>query len=193
LVYSAVVPTQIDQSVILEGVYFFGTDETTLGIVLTPACDFEQKKAELVQLCQLRDAFDFIAVLIQHEWKKLGLVDANGNRIAEPLSSGKKKDLSEKLRSIIRQRFPRYHWLPPFVGSKRPLIADFQSVTSLNPEDLEGAHIVAALESPYRESLPTRYAAYMGRVGTPDYPAAHEQEWIDRTIEVLFPPPPATR
>jgi len=169
-------------------VYFYGTDETTLGIVLTPACDFEQKKAELIQLCQLRDALDWIAILIQHDWRKLGLLNANGSRIAGPLSVNKTNDLSDKLRSIIGQRFPRYHWLPPLVGSKRPLIADFQSVTSLTQEDLEGAQIVAALESPYREALPTRYAAYMGRVGTPDYPVAHVQEWVDRTIEVLFPP-----
>jgi len=189
LVYSAVVPTQLDQSVILEGVYFIGTDETSLGIVLTPTCDFEQKKAELIQLCQLRDAFDWIAILIQHDWKKLGLVDANGNRIAGPLSVNKTNELSDKLKNVIGQRFPRYHWLPPFVGSKRPWVADFQNVTSLTQEALEGAQIVAALESPYRESLPTRYAAYMGRVGTPDYPAAQVQEWVDRTIATLFPPP----
>jgi hypothetical protein len=189
LVYSAAVPTQIGQSVILDGVSFYSTDEVTLGIVLTPACDFEQKKVDLVQICQLRDAIETIGLLIRDDWNKSGLVDSNGNPIPGPLSNTKRNDFSEKLRALIGQRFPRYHWLPPLPGSKRPLIADFQNVASLLPEDLESAPIIAGLESPYRESVPTRYAAYMGRVGTPDYPKAEAQEWIDRIIETLFKTP----
>ncbi len=154
----AVVPVRIDQSVIMDGVYFYSTDETGLGLVLTPACDFEQRKVELVQLCLLRDAIQTIEVLIRFDWKGQGLVNSEGNLIPGPLGSTKKSNLCESVRQLIRQRFPRYHWLPPLPGSKRPLIADFQVVASLHDDELKSAAIVAALESPYREAVPARYA-----------------------------------
>ena len=176
----------------MDGLYFYATDETNLGLVLTPACDFEQRKVELVQLCLLRDAFQTIEALIRWDWKGMGLVNAEGNLIPGPLGKTKEKDLSSSLRQLIHQRFPRYHWLPPLQGSQRPIIADFQVVASLHHEELESTNIVAALESPFREAVPARYAAYMGRVGTPDYSQADIDSWVGGAVAELFPTPTGT-
>ena len=36
------------------------------------------------------------------------------------------------------------------------------------------------------------YAAYMGRVGTPDYTPADIEGWVDGALTELFPTPTAT-
>lgn len=188
--YSDVIPQTIDQATILEPVYFYGIDEPHPGVVLTPTCDLEQRKADLIQICALFDAWELIAELVRSDWKGIGLVDAAGTRVRGPLSTGKRREFSSQVKQLIGQRFPRYHWLAPVPGrTGNPMLADFQVLTSISMEDLRDARILAGLSSPFAEQLASRYAAYMGRIGTPDFESAQVGAWIQAAVDTLFPPP----
>jgi hypothetical protein len=92
------------------------------------------------------------------------------------------------VRNLITQSFPRYHWLPPLPGTVTPCILDFQVVESAVLEELNERKIVAQLQSPLREQVPARYAAYMSRVGTPDFTPESIQAWISAATAAVFPP-----
>src|SRR5262249_54045789 len=124
-------------------------------------------------------------------WNGLGLVNGAGILITGPLSAGKRKDLSNRIRDVIAHKYPRYHWLAPLPTGNVPRIIDFQVMQSLQVSELETESIVAELSSPYREEVAARYSAYMGRVGTPDHSGDQMSAWIDQGIDLLFPTPAA--
>ena len=188
-VYSQPPRETLDQSVILADVYFHAVDEVRPGLVLTPTCDFEHGKCAYVQICALFGVDEIISDLLVGSWKKLNLADANGRLVAGPLSAGKRGELTGKVRELITQRFPRYHWLPPFPGDYTPSVIDFQVITSVDPQELVsgGVRILAELRSPFREQVPSRYSAYMSRVGTPDPPQSELDAWVNGTVTSLFP------
>jgi hypothetical protein len=180
---------RIDQSVILMDVYFYAIDESRLGIVLTPTCDFEQAKCEWVQLCALFDAWDVIGGLLRGAWSGKNLVDEKGAFISGPLSKGKANEFRDGLRILIGQQYQRYHWFAPLPGTEIPQIADFQLTTSIEVGELNLSSAVAELRSPYREEVAARYAAYMGRVGT-DTPTPQDIDGIVTAATTHFFPAP---
>jgi hypothetical protein len=153
--------SEVDQGVILDSVFFYGLQTDCAALVLTPTCDFAQQKAEFIQLCAARTASEFFGAIA--------------------------KRANEFLEQLMTQRFPRYHWLVPLPGTTVPLILDFQSVQSVPWEFLEQARIVGQLVSPYREQVPARYAAYMGRVGTPDHSPTDLAQWIAEAKKIPTP------
>lgn len=179
-------PAVLDQGTIVERAYFYSVDEERPALVLTPTCDFEQTNAEFVQMCALIDAWELVEALLATHWKKMGLVDDAGARVQAP-GKGKLDDLRNSIKQLITQRFPRYHWLAPLPGGDRPLVADFQILTTLTLEDLAETKILAGLRGPFREQAAARYAAYMGRVGTPDFTGEQIAGWIEGGLDELFP------
>lgn len=177
----------LDQSVVLEGVYFHALDELEHGIVLTPACDFAQQKVELALVCALVDAWELVAALFEHDWRNVGLTREDGSLISmDELGSTKRKKFENQVNQLMNQRFPRYHWLSPLPGTTSPLVADFQTLASVPVRELSDLTRVAAIESPYREEIPARYAAYVGRVGTPDISDDDRQSWLTLGAATLF-------
>jgi len=182
------IPAKLDQSVVLKSLYFFALDEYFDAVVLTPACDIEQGKAELITSTALVSAWTLIAQLLKTDWKKENLVDDDGRAIARAaLTNTKRKWLANQVKQLMRQQFPRYHWLGPLKDGSDPLIADFQILSCISIDEARSAERIGVLVSPFREQLPTRYAAYMGRIGTPDTPVRVQEEWIGQGIECLFP------
>lgn len=183
-----VAPPRIDQSVILESVYFYALDDHFRAVVLTPACDLEQGKAELITVAALVNAWDLVAELLATDWVKQGLTEESGRLVDRSrLSSGNQKWLAGQLRRMMKQQFPRYHWISPQTDSDAPFVVDFQIVGCLAMEEVEPITRLGVLVSPYREQLPSRYAAYMGRIGTPDLEPEVAEREIQAGIDVLFP------
>ncbi len=180
---------KIDQAVIVESVYFYATDETLPGLVVTPTCDFEHGKCELAHVCAVREVQDKVRQLLGGSWKNLGLVQASGALAAGPIGTTAQKALSNKIHEIAEHRFPRYNWLSPLPGRSAPMIVDFQEMQSVTIEELEGAKVLAELVSPFREEVAARYSAYMGRVGTPDLKDEDVDRWAAECIATLFPNP----
>jgi hypothetical protein len=124
---------------------------------------------------------------VQSAWSKT-FTDNQGALLTAPLSVNKKKDLHARLKELITRRFPRYHWLAPLPKTTSPLILDFQLIQTVALPHLEGIEVIAALQSPFREEVPARYAAYMSRVGVPDFEAEQIEAWAEEAEATIFPP-----
>jgi hypothetical protein len=186
-VYAETAPDRVDQSVIIGALYFYAVDEHFPAAILTPACDFEQSKAELVTACALVEAWALISSLVTNDWANQGFVTDSGLVVPlADLSKGKLKTYRERVSRLIKNQYPRYHWLAPLPGSRTPLVADFQLISALPVDELADARLIAILASPFREELPARYAAYMSRVGTPDHASETVEAWLDASLQAVF-------
>ncbi len=87
---------------------------------------------------------------------------------------------------LMRQQYPRYHWIPLKVAEVDGHVADFTFVTSMMSTEVRQLTRVASLESSWREQLPARYVAYMGRVGTEDTPPQELKTHRDRIVAGLI-------
>ena len=63
---------------------------------------------------------------------------------------------------------PRY-FLPELKGVIKNSFIDFQVVQTFNIAEIENYKKLTVLRSPWREAIPSRYAAYCLRIGTPEY------------------------
>jgi hypothetical protein len=179
-------PSAIDQGVIVEGVFFYATSEFLPGFILTPACDLEQGKAELVLSCAGRDPLELVKDFLTGDWARLGLSTPEGE-IVSTLSGKKSRRLRHNIDELMTQRYPRYHWLDPLPGTQRALVLDFQMLSTLATDELKNSKLLAQLRSPFREQVPARYAAYVGRVGVPDTSEEDLKRSIDALITQIFP------
>jgi CheY-like chemotaxis protein len=134
-------------------------------ILLTPACDFSQNKA------------DYLLFVTIHNWKELDLEFSKN-----PLSVTKKNLLS----SLVKNSKPRYHFIPKSKNIEAGFI-DFQMKTTLPFETVtrllndEKAKRVATISSPFLKDIIERYSSYFSRQGSPDFNT-------DEVIESLINP-----
>lgn len=156
--------TRIDQGDIFEGVYFHATGLNLKGLLITPTCDLAKMLTEpdIVKLCALID-FDQLYPVITRRSRN----DA---------------DREDVVSNLIGNRFERYHWLGklPSIENKYWYI-DLAITECVKYIDLKTENRIAMIKSPLRESVPTKYAAYMGRVGLP----WEKPDWRNLAKEVV--------
>jgi CheY-like chemotaxis protein len=124
-------------------------------VILTPSCDFEHGNANHVLLAQCD------LLVNQPEYVKW--------RGGPPYTfTGSCKDL-ESLLGDNRQpgQRDRFKFLPGtfFLPD---LVVDLQRLIAIPKDDLGNYEPVASLDSPFAESLLSRFAKYFGRLGIPD-------------------------
>ncbi|MEG4496638.1 response regulator [Microcoleus sp. F10-C6] len=129
-------------------------------IILTPSCDFAQKKVEevLFARCELLSE--------QAEYK------AWQSNLPNPSKSNE-----EKLKALLKNnrqksQQERFYFLPGTLALP-DLLVDFQQLKTLQCKELEKPiqeiwERVASLDSPFTEALLARFTRYLGRLGTPD-------------------------
>ena len=119
-------------------------------VVLTPTCDHVQGKADFVLLakCNLLEDMQVHKNVAQH---------------SNPSTSQE-----DKLKAILRNsQSPRYYYLPAAFNIPH-LNVDFQDLHTISSKDLNAMKPAASLDSPFAEELQSRFAAYYGRIGSPD-------------------------
>jgi hypothetical protein len=130
-------------------------------IILTPSCDFAQKKVEevLFARCELLSE--------QLEYKAW-----------QPNLANSKSNNEDKLKALLKNNRhksqpERFYFLPGTL-TLPDLLVDFQQLKTLQREELEKLiqqeiwERVASLDSPFTEALLARFTRYLGRLGTPD-------------------------
>jgi CheY-like chemotaxis protein len=129
-------------------------DQDGFWLVLTPSCDFEQQRqlqhVLLAQCVKLSGEPEYIA------WKE----NPDDNDRKGPL----KQLISDKRFQAQSERFkflPGTYFLPD-------LVVDFQCLKAVPPEQVATLEVIASLDSPFAESVLSRFARYFGRLGTPD-------------------------
>jgi len=141
--------------------YVYGPDEAgAWWIVATPACDFEQGKAEHVLRVGARRLTDHPIYKDWHSHRSLRQGDAK--------ATSKEREAHDKLMRLLRNNAgDRFRFLPGtfFLPD---IVVDLQSLRQLPAADLDGENVVCCLDSPYREEMLLHLSKYYGRIGTPD-------------------------
>jgi len=162
-----------DQGDIVDAVYFAAIDQSAPGVLVTPACDIEQDKVDLWTFVILHPDTVVAGNILQAEFPWLA---SGGSPTGKQLEA-----MDKRVRELIGQRYPRYHWLPAAIGACAAHVADFSCVTAVPIEEVKAkSKRVARLMSSWREQVPARYVAYMGRVGTLDFAPRDVAAHVDR-------------
>lgn len=126
-------------------------------VVLTPACDFAQKKVSKVFLLRIKDISEEVSGIEEIQ-------------TIAGLSNSKKG----KLEKIIRNSSSYFHFIPQHNGINAGII-DFQHKLSMPIEEMEtrirNSEIdrFATISMPFLKELIERYSSYYARQGSPDF------------------------
>ena len=126
-------------------------------VVLTPACDFAQKKVSKVFLLRIKDVSEEIYEI--DEKKRI-----------EDLSKSQK----EKLEKLVRNNSSYFHFIPKHNEIKAGII-DFQHKLSVATDEIEAKILntevdrFATISMPFLKDLIERYSSYYSRQGSPDF------------------------
>lgn len=130
-------------------------------IVISQACDLENKKIERVMLAQIIDIKVFISSLIEQ------------NNDNTKNYKNKLKDATKNIFDMNKGAQPRYHILKSKntnsirFGFK---VIDFSSVNTVLFDDILGfkqKKVTIALKTPYREYVGQRFGNFYSRIGLP--------------------------
>lgn len=122
-------------------------------IILTPACDLVQGRADFVLLARCLPLTD------QEEYKAWAQVDVPSQAV--------KKRLTALLCNNRTGERERYRYLPS-AFEVPDLIIDFQQLETVENAALSNFVRVAALDAPFAQAMLAQFVRYFGRVGTPD-------------------------
>lgn len=175
---------QWDQGDIVEAVYFAAFDRRMPAVLVTPSCDVEQAKVDLWTFIALFPDVDLARQVVDADTSDWQATRDGDGRLK--LSGKKRKSLKRILLQLLSHRYPRYHWLPVQVGGSPAQVADFSCVSSLPAQEIRATgRRVASLRSSWREQLPARYAAFMGRVGTDDFLSDEVDTHLARLVDAF--------
>jgi len=157
-----------DQSAIYEKVHFIPLKEDSPAIVLTPVCDIGTKGADcltVARIIPIKPVFEFFLY-------KSGLTEEEIMGISVIKGDTKRNLHSTFQDQYLKNRTARYHFLPGLKGVIDNSFVSFEMIQTIHYDELKKIKKIAVLKSPWRESVPARYAAYCLRIGTPDYSAS---------------------
>jgi len=151
--------------------------DSTLWMVLTPACDFEQDKAENVLLAGVGSLVDHA---LYKDWQeKAGeLAAVDPDKQSKEAKNAVSRARGEVKQLVMNRKGGRYRFLPGtfFLPD---CIVDLQQLLNLPITDADLYDIVCSLDNPYREEVLQLFSNYYGRIGTPDYEFDSIWEKID--------------
>ena len=130
-------------------------DRSGYWIMVTPSCDLVQGKADwlLLATCDLLSD--------QPEYKKWAARRSGTSR------SNLKKLLDNNRKGAQQDR---HFYLPPAMNVVPGLVVDLQNVVAVPRDKFASVHLerLATLDSPFAETLTTKFSRLFGRIGTPD-------------------------
>ncbi len=156
----------IHQSAIYNNVFFECVGKELPAIILTPECEILHPTTELlVTISGVFPASQLLERFFQKNGLKLGQI------------IGKETTPRKRYRGIVKNfkeqylanRVLEYHFLPKYKDKLENSFIDFSVVKTIAAKELSDKEKIAVLKSPWRESVPSRYAAYTLRIGVPDF------------------------
>jgi CheY-like chemotaxis protein len=120
-------------------------------LVLTPSCDFEQSgrlNSVLLARC--------VPLSTEPEYKSWKADPNAVDSLKAVIGDNRQKAQSERFKFL-----PGTFFLPDS-------IVDFQDLRTVSPTDFATLEVIASLDSPFAESVLSRFSRYFGRLGTPD-------------------------
>ena len=154
-------------------------DDQRTWIVSTPACDFEQNKAQNVLLARVKPISDHEEIINVKTARKNKEEADPSNADAFATLTKKVEKAMGRLTNLLKDGLStRYKFLPGTFFFESSYI-DFQDVKSINLEENTNYTKVCTLDSPYREEVINLFSKYYGRIGTPDLKFADTMKVIE--------------
>lgn len=145
------------------GDIYVGRADGLYYLVINPACDFEQGKADTVLLVTCKRIEEF-SEFEQVKNTVVGKLEISGNKRKELIA------LIGDNRKVSGGQPDRYKYLPG-TSFLPHLVVDFQMLTQLLLEDFIAGELfekVATLDTPFAEGVQAKFARYYSRFGVPD-------------------------
>lgn len=127
-------------------------------IILTPSCDLAHKdKTENI-------------LLVEVENKEKGQISELKLIINNPeTGKDKKNNATGKLKNLIKNNIPKYHFLPEYKSIPAGLI-DFQLLKSVKKDDIANYFIrTTSVNNNFTKDIVARFSFYYSRQGSPDF------------------------
>lgn len=175
------VKDKVDQGDVFKDVFFEVIGQNITSVILTPRCDLAYK-ADFVVMCAVL-SFEkmfqaYLKKTFSMDFKGFNTLKQNVPIVSQKVEADKTKQdksdenkwkqINEFLFKMIDNAYMlRYQWLDKLPGATGYWYVDFQMAQFLKASDLKPENRIARIVSPLRESLSSRYASYMGRVGLP--------------------------
>jgi hypothetical protein len=170
----------VEQSAIYKDVSFHCLGETSLGIVLTAQCDIARAKPAsyllLARLTSVERMFSYWAI----EEKRLSEEEVDGSAA---IATGKlrKNLIREFVSKYMENKTFQYYYLPALPGKIPASLICCDVTVCVAVKSLQSQDKLCVLRSPFREAVPAYYAAYIGRVGTPQ----HQPDSLTSVVESI--------
>ncbi|WP_076924952.1 response regulator [Pseudoalteromonas sp. EB27] len=136
-------------------------------ILLTPACDLANSKAEFLQLAKIEPV------------KTLREVTQLLPSDSKELSKSQQSRINSKITNIVRNKIARYHYLPKFGAVEYDSVVDFQNISSLSLEQYSKTfRVLGGVSSYFYKDLLSRFSGLYSRQGSPDYDFTLEESKV---------------
>lgn len=166
----------IEQSAIYSDVLFECVREKLPAIVLTPQCSILHPRGEL--LLTVSGVFP-AAIVFEQFLKKKDLPEVQIAGL-EPAPKKPYEGFSKEFKQYyLKNRVLEFHFLPAYKNTLPHSFVDFRIVKTLEAKELTRRKKIAVLKPPWRECVPSRYAAYSLRVGVREF----ADDLLDNVIE----------
>jgi len=126
-------------------------------VIVTPSCDLEQGKAEMVILARCLPVSD-----TEEHKKYIGYVSKGDVPSANSI-----RDIRGLMGNNRKRQPDRYHFIPEFLNIPH-LVVDFSDLRQIPLAKIGRLQRLASLDSPFAEELLVRFSRHYGRIGTPD-------------------------
>lgn len=142
-------------------------------IVLTPACDISNNKADFLQIVSIREVYTMPEVT-----EILGA--------GEELSNKKKDRLKSRINTLVRNKTGRYHYLPKFGPIISESVADFQNIQSISLDCFrDDFELLGNISGSFYKDLVDRFSSNYSRQGSPDYNFNVEEALLmEKTLKI---------
>jgi hypothetical protein len=173
------VSEEIDQSQIFDNIPFTAINTSISGIIMTPTCDIAKGKTGYIVFCSVIPFENIFLKFLKDKTK-----NTPDNYKNDTISQGDKDKLYSRLLNLINNQIFQYHWIGeiPKLGGK--WCVDYTLSTCCPIQQVRDSieKRVAKILSPYKDSILSRYSAYVGRVALPEEDK-EKQEYVKLLME----------
>jgi len=169
---------EIEQSQIFKNIPFSAVGRDLYGILMTPICDIAQNKTNFCSFCPVLPFDQLFNKLIEDQ------LNITAEEYLKDFSKTKEKRIKDSLDPIIKGKVYQYHWIGVIPNLSGKWYIDYTLTECLNLSQIESLkqNRVGKLISPYKESVITKYSAYLGRIGLPGG-KTEQNAYIDALME----------
>jgi hypothetical protein len=170
----------VDQGHVLGPYTLAELGEEVFLVIVTPTCDFHQSKAidyiVALPLLPFETVVGSFAAKARVAWEP-----KVGQAVFKDAAEKKAKfaDFKQQFHRLIQGDISHLHYLPPLPGLGATVVW-FTAAISLKLQEAKGLTFRAALRSPFREHLSTRFSAHFLRVGTTDFPKTYAGDMAEK-------------